>query len=280
MNSGIKKSIADISEIDWNEVINNRKTASSGPVPNGQEFWNRRAPSFAEHAGKTFYPDSFIRIMGPDPSWTVLDMGCGGGTLAIPLAHRVKHITAVDFSGKMIEILGGESRRRGIDNIETIHSGWEDNWDESGIGTYDAAIASRSLAVDDVQSAIVKLNNAARRRVMISTVVGDGPFDRKVFEAVGRKRGENIDYIYFYNLLYQMGIMANISFIVEDNKKTFGSPEEACESMRWMFQEMTAAEEDRLKEYLDRHLVEIDGRLCLDYRKITRWAVIWWDREP
>lgn len=280
MNSGIKKSIADISEIDWNEVINNRKTASSGPVRNGQEFWNRRAPSFAEHAGKTFYPDSFIRIMNPDPSWTVLDMGCGGGTLAIPLADKVKHITAVDFSGKMIEILGGESRKRGIDNIETIHSGWEDNWDESGIGTYDAAIASRSLAVDDVQSAIVKLNNAARRRVMISTVVGDGPFDRKVFEAVGRKRGENIDYIYFYNLLYQMGIMANISFIVEDNKKTFGSPEEACESMRWMFQEMTAAEEDRLKEYLDRHLVEIDGRLCLDYRKITRWAVIWWDREP
>jgi SAM-dependent methyltransferase len=278
MNSKIKHEIKDISDIDWNEVIQNKKEIQPKTVNSGPEFWNKRAPSFAEHAGKTFYPDSFIKIMNPDPSWTVLDMGCGGGTLALPMAEKVSHITAVDFSEKMLEILSTEAERRGIKNIRTIHASWEDTWEESGIGMYDVAIASRSLAVDDINSALSKLNNAARKRVIISTVVGDGPFDRKMLEAAGRERSAGVDYIYFYNLLYQMGILANINFITEERNNTFGSIEEALESVRWMFQEMTPEEVVKLKQYLKDHLVEIDGRLVLDYKKKSTWAVIWWDK--
>jgi len=278
MNTKMKQVIKDISEVDWNEVIKNKKDTGPKTLNSGPGFWDKRAPSFADHAGKTFYPDSFLNIMNPDPSWTVLDMGCGGGTLAIPLADRVKHITAVDFSEKMLEILRTETEKRKIKNIQTIHAGWEDSWDESGIGTYDVAIASRSLAVDDIKSSLTKLNNAARKRVIISTVTGDGPFDRKMFEAIGRERQAGVDYIYFYNLLYQMGISASISFIIEDNQKTFESHEDACESVRWMFQEMTPGEEMSLKKYLRDHLVEENGRLALDYKKTAKWAVIWWDK--
>ncbi len=278
MNSKIKHEIKDISDIDWNEVIQSKKETHPKTVHSGQEFWNKRAPSFAEHAGKTFYPESFMKIMNPDPSWTVLDMGCGGGTIAIPMADRVSHITAVDFSEKMLEILNTEAGRRGIKNISTIHASWEDNWSDSGIGIYDVAIASRSLAVDDINTALSKLNNAAGKRVIISTVVGDGPFDRKMLEAAGRERSAGVDYIYFYNLLYQMGIFANINLITEERNNTFGSIEEALESVRWMFQEMTADEEVKLTKYLEDHLVERDGRLVLDYKKKSTWAVIWWDK--
>jgi len=279
MNSTGKSPIADISDVDWNEVIKNRKALKPNTANNGSGYWNKRAPSFADHAGKAFYPDSFLKIMNPKKSWTVLDMGCGAGTLALPLSSKVKHVTAVDFSEKMIEILRAEADRRGINNIETINASWTDNWAESGIGTYDVAVASRSLAVDDVRSAIIRLDNAARRRVIISTVTGDGPFDRKIFEAVGRERAENIDYIYYYNLLYQMGIFANITFIVEDNDKTFESHAEACESMRWMFQEMTRGEDALLRKYMALHLVKENGRLTLDYKRTSKWAVIWWDKE-
>lgn len=279
MNKKSGQFISDISEINWDEVIKNKKKSASGPVKNGFEFWNKRAPSFADHAGKTFYPESFIKLMNPEPSWTVLDMGCGAGTLAIPLADKVKHITAVDFSEKMIEILNEEARKRGITNIDTINSSWTDNWAKKGIAGYDVAIASRSLAVDDVKSAIVKLNNAARRRVIISTIVGDGPFDRQMFQAVGREYRESIDYIYFYNLIYQMGIHASLDFILVDDSKTWGSHAEACESMRWMFPEMTRGEDELLRRYISVHLVKKDGRFQLDYKKASKWAVIRWDRE-
>jgi len=279
MNKKSGQFISDISEINWDEVIKNKKKSASGPVKNGFEFWNKRAPSFADHAGKTFYPESFIKLMNPEPSWTVLDMGCGAGTLAIPLADKVKHITAVDFSEKMIEILNEEACKRGITNIDTINSSWTDNWAKKGIAGYDVAIASRSLAVDDVKSAIVKLNNAARRRVIISTVAGDGPFDRQMFLAVGREYRESIDYIYFYNLIYQMGIHASLDFIPVDDSKTWESHAEACESMRWMFPEMTRGEDELLRRYISVHLVKKDGRFQLDYKKASKWAVIRWDKE-
>lgn len=279
MDTDVKKTITDISEIDWNEVIKFKKAEKPEPVRNGAEFWNKRAPSFADHAGKTFYPDSFIRLMNPDPSWTVLDMGCGGGTIAIPLADKVKHITAVDFSEKMIEILNTEAQRRGIENISTVHASWTDDWADYGIAKYDVAIASRSLAVDDVHSAIVKLNGAARRRVIISTIVGDGPFDRQMFRAVGREHRESIDYIYFYNLLYQMGIRAGIDFILVDDSKTWETHADACESMRWMFPEMTRGEDVLLKKYMAVHLVKENGLLRLDYKKLSKWAILSWDNE-
>ena len=77
MNSTGKSPIADISDVDWNEVIKNRKALKPNTANNGSGYWNKRAPSFADHAGKAFYPDSFLKIMNPKKSWTVLDMGCG-----------------------------------------------------------------------------------------------------------------------------------------------------------------------------------------------------------
>jgi 2-polyprenyl-3-methyl-5-hydroxy-6-metoxy-1,4-benzoquinol methylase len=273
--------IVDITEIDWNTLIKKMKGDQPGSSHKGSDstFWNKRAPSFADHASKTFYPHAFIQIMAPKPSWTVLDMGCGGGTLAIPLAGMVKRITAVDFSDKMLEILIAESCKRGITNIDIVKSSWEDDWTECGIGTYDVAIASRSLAVNDVRAAVTKLSNAARRRVLISTIVGDGPFDRKVFEAVGRELSPGVDYVYYYNLLFQMGIHANISFIQENKPKRYGSVEEAFDSMRWMLQETTSEEEARFHRHLKHHLVKQNGQWALDYKCRCRWAVMWWDKD-
>ncbi len=270
--------ITDIHDIDWNEVIKNRKASDKRPRRRGPESWDSRASSFANRVRKTYYSESIIRIMDPQPDWTVLDMGCGGGTIAVPLADRVSHVTAVDFSGRMIDILRSEAARLGIKNIETRLASWEEDWASAGIVTYDVALASRSLNVDDVYSALVKLDGAARKRVIISTVADDGPFDRRIFEAVGRERPVGIDYIYLYNLLYQMGIRANISFIVEENEKTFANHEEASDSLMWMFQDITPVEHERLGGFLKEHLIEADGRLVFDYKRIHTWAVLWWDK--
>jgi hypothetical protein len=75
-----------------------------------------------------------------------------------------------------------------------------------------------------------------------------------------------------------MGIFADITFIVDETEKTFADREEAFESVKWMFQEMTDAEELSLKKYLDEHLVEKNGRLVLDYVRSSKWAVILWDK--
>ena len=263
---------------DWNRAWREMRTRKPSPARHAK-FWDGRSRSFAKHVTRTGYAESFIKIMAPEPDWTVLDMGCGAGTLALPLADKVKSVTAVDFSEKMLSILREECLSRSINNISMVHARWEDDWAEVGLGQYDVTIASRSLVVDDLKGTIAKLNHAARKKVFIVTVVGDGPHDRRAYEAVGRELQVGPDYIYNYNVLYQMGIYAKVDFIVQEVCDTYDDREGAVDSVRWMFPEMTYEEEERLDAYLTEHLIRRDGQWMLDYAKTVRWAVLWWEKE-
>lgn len=273
------KDIIDISDIDWNDLIKIQRKKKPEKKKPGSHYWDKRAISFVNHVGKTFYPENFIKIMEPQSDWTVLDMGCGGGTLALPLALKVREITAVDFSDKMLVMLKDEIQRRDTGNIKTVKASWDDDWAKKGIGLYDVAVASRSLSVDDLEDAITKLNNASTKRVYISTIVGDGPYDRSIYEAVGRDLVPAVDYIYLYNLLYQMGIHANISFIHEETRKTFEDVCAAGNYLKWMLHDMAPDEEQRLESYLTKNMMMKDGKKVFDYQKTFKWAVIWWSKE-
>jgi SAM-dependent methyltransferase len=274
-----KKDITDISDINWNDLIKIHRKKKPEKKKPGPHYWDKRAASFVDHVGKTFYPENFIKIMEPQSDWTVLDMGCGGGTLALPLASKVREITAVDFSDRMLGLLSNEIQKRDISNVKTVKASWGDDWFKKGIGLYDVAVASRSLSVDDVEDAITKLNHASRKRVYISTVVGDGPFDRRIYDAVGRDLIPAVDYIYIYNLLYQMGIQANITFIHEETRKTFGDIDAAGDYMKWMLHDMTPEEEQKLAEYVSKNMLMKGGRKVFDYHKAFKWAIIWWEKE-
>jgi SAM-dependent methyltransferase len=266
----------DINSINWDQAWKDQR-AKRVHKEESPQYWNRRAPSFADHAIKSTYSDAFIKIMKLKHSWTVLDMACGAGTLSIPLAYKVKEITAVDFSDTMLGILRKEARKLKLKNIKTINGAWADNWADKGIGVYDVAIASRALALDDIRGAIMKLVNCARKRVYVSMASGEGPRDRRILEAIGRKFNPHVDYIYAYNLLYQMGIRANVDFITDQKSKTFKNHESAFESYKWMIEAMTENEENLLKKYLKEHLVKHKDKWALDYGKKVRWAVIWWN---
>ncbi|HET6420206.1 MAG TPA: class I SAM-dependent methyltransferase [Geobacteraceae bacterium] len=253
-------------------------TQRSAPV-NDPHFWDGRAESFTEFAARTGYAEKFLKIMNPEPDWTVLDMACGGGTLAVPLAAKVKSVTAVDFSTSMLAVLLERCLDRGIKNVKRVHGRWEDDWNELGIGMHDVAVASRSLLADDARASILKLQNAARRQVYISTMVDAGPFDRRMFEATGRKFSMGPDYIYYYNLLYEMGIHANVAFIPEYHADNWANHEEALAGQRWMFNSLTGEEEEKLRAYLEDHLSFDDGRWWLPYERLCLWAVMWWDNR-
>ena len=82
-----------------------------------------------------------------------------------------------------------------------------------------------------------------------------------------------------YNLLRQMGIYADVTFICKRDEKTFSDMEDALNSMRWMVHDMTPEEEAKLADYLSRNLVRENGRWKMPGRRIVRWAVLWWDKE-
>jgi SAM-dependent methyltransferase len=245
-----------------------------------RDFWNGRASEFSEYATSTGYADRFIALMNPEPGWTVLDMGCGGGTLAIPLSRRVASVTAVDFSSQMIDIVRARCDRAGITNVSAVQGCWEDDWKSLGLVTHDVAIASRSLIGGDPQALIRKLSNAATKRVYISTLVGDGPFDRRLFESTGRRFEPGHDYLHFHGLLYKMGIRANIAFVDEVHRNDWENHEQALEDQRWMFRGrgLSAGEREGVQAYLKKNLARVDGRWRLPYSRDCQWALMWWSK--
>ncbi len=270
--------LTSIKSINWNLAWREAKQ-QRGFDRKGNGYWNRRAQSFAAHTKENGYSLQTLRLIDPKPEWTVLDVGCGPGTLAMPLSCLVRHVTAIDFSDAMIAILEEKCWKNGITNVTAKVLGWEDDWEAERIGEHDMAIASRSLVVEDLQAALLKLDSKARHRVVISSLVGDGPFDRRIFDAIGRNLDRGPDYIYVYNLLNQMGFYANITFVKSgDTARTFLNLDDAVEGFLWMIDNITEQEKRCLREYLERHLVKKGDHWSLSYEHTVRWAVISWDK--
>lgn len=267
----------DGTTIDWNAAW--KRARDERPRRKDASFWDKRAPSFCQHTLESDYERSFIDLMQPQPSWRVLDVGCGSGTLAIPLAGRVASVTALDFSPGMLSLLAERRDRAGISNITSIHGRWEDDWETLGIDPCDVVVASRSMVVEDLGAALCKLNRFAHKQVFLTAMVGDGPNDRRIYEAVGRPLRRGPDYIYVYNLLYQMGIYASVDFITSSDWKSYADSEEALEGTRWMLDNLSQEEESRLRAYLAANLEPHAGRWRLPAPKVVRWAFISWQTQ-
>jgi SAM-dependent methyltransferase len=245
----------------------------------GRSFWNSRAASFATHARESGYCRDVLTLLQPRPDWTVLDVGCGAGTLALPLAPKVKSVTALDISDGMLGILGQRCAEQGITNIRPVLAGWEDDWHAAGVPAHDVVLASRSLFPMDLAAAIDKLMAFSSKRVLVVSLVDDGPYDREVFQAVGRPLYRGPDYRFVTNYLAQIGIHADVTFIREVEDKTYATLDDAVQGTRWMLDGITPEEEIRLRNHLELRCVRRPGGVALPKPRVTHWAAIGWERS-
>jgi len=263
-------------DIDWNLSWiqeKNKKTWKSKTAGD----WDKKATSFAKRTSTSIYTDKFLALLEPEPQWSVLDAGCGPGTLTLPLAPMVRRVTALDFSQKMLEILKNKAVKRQLNTITTNHASWEDDWQALQIPTHDVALASRSLAVKDLRAALTKLSHHAREKVVITDRVKHGPFDPDAFAAIGRPLNTGPDYIYTVNLLYQMGYLPTVNYIHLEETLRYASFSEAFEGYSWMFRELNAGEEKRLKKYVQSITTTLkDGTISVQRLHVPIWAFITW----
>lgn len=89
----------------------------------------------------------------------VLDIGCGTGTVAIPLAQRGAHVTGIDISALMLNKFRDDARRAEVDGQVTIRNM---DWKKAAEpGNYDIAIASMTPAVSSDDEIDRMLQSAA-----------------------------------------------------------------------------------------------------------------------
>lgn len=262
---------------DWNAAWQSAREAD-GFSHRDKEFWNQRAESFIAHSNhKSDYPEQLLKIIRPEPEWNVLDVGCGPGTIAIPMAKMVAGITALDFADRMMTILKKRCAEKNISNITAVEADWQDDWQQLGIGTHDLVIASRSFTPNDMAAGISKLNRFATRQVCVTAPVGGGPLDKRILAAAGRPFQPGPDYIYILNQLHQMGIYARLDFTIHPVNRSFADHDDALEESHWMIPEMTPDEKVRLQRFFKKHLVYVKNRWILPGSPTVRWAVIRWE---
>lgn len=268
-----------IEYINWNEIW--REINKERAKKYTKEYWNSRSEEYVKNTYNSPYSQQFIEIIKPHKDWTVLDIGCGGGTLAIPLSYLVKEVTAIDISDKMLALLKNQVSQKNITNIVTYNIGWHDNWEEYGIKSHDVVIASRSMITTDLRWGIEKLIKYSNKKIFLTLHVGSGPFDKKIIEAVGRQVPKIPEYIYVYNMLYTMGIHANVCFTTENRykDKIFKNIDDAYQFVAWMVENITEEERKRLYDFLKQNLVETSDGYVWSYAHVVKWAVVWWDVE-
>jgi SAM-dependent methyltransferase len=80
----------------------------------------------------------------------VLEIGCGTGAFALPLAQQKASVTALDISDNMLNILAGEAKRLHLDSVRPIRYSWKeiDVRETCMEGAFDIALSSFSSAIE------------------------------------------------------------------------------------------------------------------------------------
>jgi hypothetical protein len=266
-------------DIDWT-LLRENALKKKGWHNKGAKDWDGKARSFAGRNKSSAYIDLFLSHLPLQADMTVLDIGSGPGTLAIPIARLVKSVTAIDFSRTMLDTLIELGAAEQLGNIDTVHCAWEDDWQARGVPPHDIAIASRAMGVRDLEAALKKIDAFALQYVFLSDRIGATPFEVGAFKALGRPFAPGPDYIYTLNILYTMGIYANVTVLTLEQDVTYSSMDEAIKSYSWMFHDITPREIAALERYISGQIVgSIADRLTVRRATPPQWALIWWRKE-
>jgi SAM-dependent methyltransferase len=265
-------------DIDW-ETLRANALAKKGWQNKGPAEWDQKARSFANRNKSTAYIDLVLSHLPLEASFTVLDIGSGPGTLAIPMAQRVMSVTAIDFSRGMLDTLEEIAREENINNIQTVQCAWEDDWHEKGLLPHDIAIASRSMGVKDLTTALNKINHYGTKYIFLTDRIGSTPFEEGAFEAIGRSFSPGPDYIYTLNTLYSLGIYPNVTILKLEQDIEYASMDEAIKSYSWMFHDITHEENLALEKYITGKIIHSkSNRLTIRRDSPPQWALIWWEK--
>jgi len=255
--------------IDFAKMYTEHKQKSVFKGKNSDE-WDKKSKEMAPRMQKSHYVEDFISKMKIDKEDVVLDVGCGPGTLAIPLAKQVKHVIAIDFSASMLEELKAYAKAEGVTNITTYHMGWDDDWSE--IGEVDVVVASRSIEVQDVQHALLKISNIASKACYLTYKAGGSFVDMDILDYIGKKIVTKPDFWYLPIILYKEGYIPLVDYIPAGSGRVrYTDVDEFVTSLIWNLGSLDESQIQKAKEYFELYIKNNEKG-----SKETLWSFISW----
>ncbi|MCD7981879.1 MAG: methyltransferase domain-containing protein [Clostridiales bacterium] len=220
------------------------------------------------------------------PEDTVLDMGCGCGRLSVPIAQRVKAVTSLDSSEKMLANCAANAKAAGAENLTPLFLDFFEAEAGVNVPVHDLVFCSRSAAIWEIE----KLCTFARKYVAVLIFANAPSLPEllgKLFSGTTEKPAERgphrihdrrLDYNALWNTVYDLGYEPNCTIVPDGFTASYASVEEACDDLRMLGTVDPDREETYRKNVMQFLTRREDG--SWDLLIPTRTAVIWWEVHP
>jgi SAM-dependent methyltransferase len=270
-------------DLDWNYAwkcarsrmsLYERRASSNG-------FWNIRAKCFKNaDNGAQDRVRLLCETLGISKRTTIMDVGCGPGNLAVPLAQTASHVTAIDPAELMLKELHLRANRKNVTNITTINKEW-DKILPNEISSHDLVVSSYALIMDDLKDALKKMHAVSQKWICLFWFAGKETFGYDVIwpRLFNKPYVAGPDHLYVLNLLNQLEIYPNVRIFEQDHVVTFDSMKAALScwacTLCLSAEEMAATPGHTLREILSESLTPCNNGSLNMTRKV-RTAMIWW----
>ena len=219
------------------------------------DHWTQYARQFKADPRRT--DDELVERLRSrlQPDDTLLDVGAGGGRLALPLALSCRSVTAVEPSPSMCAVLRETAEENGI-NVGVVEAEWAD----AEVEAADVILCSHVIyVIEDIGAFVSKINSHARRLVLM--VVFQSAPQSQMYQLWEQLHGEPRHPLpslpHFRPVLDEMGIAFEVDELPPDPARGFDSEEEAREMIAQRLYIPRGSEaESKLSKILDSSLQE------------------------
>jgi hypothetical protein len=245
------------------------------PAPTG-DHWQDYAQMFRTDPHRSGDPllDRLLEEVSPED--ILIDVGAGGGRMALPLALHCRQVVAVEPSPSMARVLEQQAQEHGIGNIALVQASWE----EAEVEPADLTLCCHVLyTVQEIRPFLKRLESHSRKRVLI--VLYDAPPQSQIYplwqEIHGEERLPLPSLPELEEVLHELGIEAQIEMLFPQPPRCFDSLEQVIDQLsRRLYLAEGSLKKARLTSILPERLEVVDGTFYIRDAQLVRPALVSW----
>jgi len=258
------------------EVEHAQSDELRGTVPPPADHWRPYATQFRADPYRS--GDALVErlLEFVEPDYTVMDVGAGGGRLALPLALKCRSLVAVEPSESMASVLTQQAQESGIENVSVVQSEWQD----ATVDPADVVLCAHVLyTIRDIGAFLMKLDAHARKNVLV--VVHSAPPQSQIYplwmQVHGKERLALPSLPELREVLDELDITYQVAPLPPQPARGFDSLEQAVSQLsRRLYLVDDSLEARRLEQILPGLLTEEEGVLQIRDAEPLRPTLVSW----
>lgn len=220
------------------------------------------------------YIDELLARIDISSECSVLDVGCGNGTISIPLAKKVRHVTALDSDPGLLPTLTHKCMSEGISNLRFANEDWLQARIGTDIKPHDIVLASRFRRLIPIRKFLEQMHQAATKLCYLTWIADRKEIDPQICEILNKEYHTLPGYDLIPNVLSSMKIDATVEFFESLDTHRFENENSAIEEATRGYKIESHEAKERIAALVKSELKQRDGFYWKD--TTTKWALIGW----